>query len=65
MPLDSVTMTALANELRGKITGAKIDKVQQPERDTIILSLRSLNGNCRLAVCGGVGNARVHLYASS
>lgn len=65
MPLDSITMTALSNELRGKITGAKIDKVQQPERDTIILSLRSLNGNCRLAVCGGVGNARVHLTDES
>ena len=39
MPLDSVTVSALARELRGQIVGAKIDKVQQPGRDTVVLSL--------------------------
>ena len=33
MPLDSVTVSAVAAELRKKLTGARIDKVQQPERD--------------------------------
>jgi len=61
MPLDSVTLSALTAELRGEIVSAKIDKVQQPERDTIILSLRGMGKNMRLVVCGGVGNARVHL----
>ena len=61
MPLDSVTVSALTSELRAQITGGKIDKVQQPERDTVLLSLRTPTGNVRLAICGGVGNARVHL----
>lgn len=61
MPLDSVTVSALASELRAQIVGGKIDKVQQPERDTVLLSIRSPLGNVRLALCGGVGNARVHL----
>ena len=61
MPLDSITVSALAQELRGRITGAKIDKIQQPERDTVILSLHGPGGSARLALCGGVGNARVHL----
>ena len=65
MPLDSVTVSALAQELRGRITGAKIDKVQQPERDTLILSLRGPGGSVKLALCGGVGNARVHLTQAS
>ena len=65
MPLDSVTVSALAEELRGKLVGAKIDKVQQPERDTVLLSLRAPAGNVRLAICGGVGNARVHLTTAS
>lgn len=65
MPLDSVTMSALAAELRGQIVGAKIDKVQQPERDTILLTLHGRSGSQRLAVCGGVGNARVHLTTAS
>ncbi len=61
MPLDSVTLSALTTELRAQIVGGKIDKVQQPERDTVMLSIRAPGFNCRLAVCGGVGNARVHL----
>lgn len=61
MPLDSVCVSALASELRPQIVGGKIDKVQQPERDTVILSIRSQQGNFRLALCGGVGNARVHI----
>ncbi len=61
MPLDSLTVSALAAELRGRIAGAKIDKVQQPERDTLILSLHGPGGSARLALCGGVGNARAHL----
>ena len=61
MPLDSVLVSALTSELRAQIEGGKIDKVQQPERDTVLLSVRAVGGNVRLAVCGGVGNARVHL----
>ncbi len=61
MPLDSVTVSALTAELREQIVGGKIDKVQQPERDTVLLSIRSPQRNVRLAICGGVGNARVHL----
>ena len=65
MPLDSVTLSALSAELCRCLTGAKIDKVQQPERSTVLLTLHSQTGNYRLALCGGVGNARVHLTEAS
>ena len=65
MPLDSITVSALAAELRTRVTGAKIDKVQQPERDTVILSLHGPGGSAKLALCGGVGNARAHLTEAS
>ena len=61
MPLDSITVTALAQELRTAIVGAKIDKVQQPGRDTVVLTLHGQTGGMRLLLCGGVGNARAHL----
>ena len=61
MPLDSVFLSGLAGELSERITGAKIDKVQQPERDLLILSLRMPGGNGKLLLNGGVGSARVHL----
>ena len=60
MPLDSVTVSALGRELRKKLVGAKIDRVQQPGRDTILLSVRCGGENLRLCVCGGVGSARIH-----
>ena len=65
MALDSVTLSALAAELRGRCVGAKIDKVQQPERDTVLLTLRGQGGSFRLVLCGGVGNARVHVTEAS
>ncbi len=61
MPLDAVFLSGVTGELKTRITGAKIDKVQQPERDMLLLSLRLLNGNGRLLIHGGVGSARVHL----
>ena len=61
MPLDSVTVSAVAAELRKKLTGARIDKVQQPERDLILLSVHGPEGKYKVALCGGVGSARVHI----
>ena len=65
MPLDSVTVSALAAELRKKLTGARIDKVQQPERDLILLSVHGPEGNYKAALCGGVGSARIHITSAS
>ena len=45
MPLDAITISALCDELRPQLEGARIDKVQQPERDTVLLSVRSLGKN--------------------
>ena len=61
MPLDAVFLSALTQELSEQVTGAKIDKVQQPERDMLLLSLRSRTGNCRMLISAGTGTARVHL----
>ena len=45
MPLDAICLRALTNELKGQLLDARIDKVQQPARDQIVLLLR---GNLRL-----------------
>ena len=61
MPLDAITINAVANELVGSVVGTKIDKVQQPERDTLLLSLRGGGQNMKLLLSAGVGTARTHL----
>ena len=58
MPLDGICMQAVAEELRPKLTGLRIDKVQQPVRDQVILLLR---GNQRLLLCAGAGAPRIQL----
>ena len=61
MSLDSVCLTALMNELAPIIEGAHIDKVQQPARDLLLLSLYTRQGSRRLLISAGVGMARLHM----
>ena len=61
MPLDAICISALANELNTKLEGGRIDKIQQPERDMLLLSLRAKGENLRLLIAAGTGNARVHV----
>ena len=65
MPLDAMTVSALCRELRPQLEGARIDKVQQPERDVVLLSVRSLGKNRRLLIAAGAGNARLHFTAEN
>lgn len=65
MPLDAVCINALERELTERVVGGKIDKVQQPERDMLLLSLRANGRNLRLLLAAGTGNARIHLTEGS
>lgn len=65
MPLDAIFLSALTAELSEKLIGGRIDKVQQPERDMLLLSLRSKGENLRLLIAAGSGNARVHFTESA
>lgn len=65
MPLDALTIRALAAELAPQLEGAKVDKVQQPERDLVLLSLRTKSGNRKLLLSAGVGRARMHFTEES
>ena len=61
MPLDAVCIHFLASELGERLIGGRIDKVQQPERDMLLLSIRAKGENIRLLLAAGTGNARVHV----
>lgn len=65
MPLDAVCLNAVVNELDEILAGAKVDKIQQPEKDEIIISMRTRSGNRRLLISAGTGDARMHLSTAS
>ncbi len=60
MPLDAFCLTAVKNELRSRVIGMRIDKIQQPERDELILSLRGNREALKLLISAGTGDARIH-----
>ncbi len=61
MPLDAFFLSESLPELRQQLISARVDKVQQPERDVLILHLRGNGGVHRLLLSAGSGTARVHL----
>ena len=65
MPLDAVCIAALAGELKDRLEGGRIDKVQQPERDLLLLSVRAKGENLRLLLSAGTGSARIHVTRAS
>ena len=58
MPLDAISLRAVVAELRPELLGLRIEKVQQPARDQVILLLR---GNRRLLINAGANAPRIQL----
>lgn len=65
MPMDGLTIGFAARELNGLLAGGRIDKITQPEKDTIILLIRAGSENRRLLMCASPNNARCHLTVST
>ena len=64
MPLDGIMLGAVVRELQ-RLEGGRIDKVSQPERDEIVLTIRSGGENLRLLLSASPSNARIHLPQES
>lgn len=60
MPLDGMMLHTVLRELREILTGGRIDKVLQPERDELRLLVRAKGENLRLLCSASPNNARVH-----
>ncbi len=58
MALDAAVLALLADELKAKLTEAKIDKITQPTRDEAVLSLHGRTGSYRLLLSARSGSAR-------
>lgn len=63
MALDAICLAAVLHELRGMITGGKIDKIYQPGRDEIVLAMRTVVGNGKLLLSASPNHPRPQLTA--
>ena len=59
MAFDAGMLACVVAEIREKSLGARVEKVFQPERDEIVLQIRSQEGGKRLTIHAGSNNPRV------
>ena len=60
MPLDAVCLLATVREIHARTAEGRIDKIYQPERDEIVLSIRLMRGSVKLLLSAGAGSPRMH-----
>ncbi|NLC42805.1 MAG: fibronectin/fibrinogen-binding protein [Clostridiales bacterium] len=61
MALDGVLLYGLSKELENDLSGGRVDKIQQPEKDEIHLTLRNKGNNFKLLLSASASHPRIHL----
>lgn len=61
MALDGITIYNIIFELKNQLLGGRIDKIYQPQKDEIILSVRSIGANYKLLLSANPSHPRVHI----
>lgn len=64
MALDGIFLSKLRDELKNLIIGLRVDKVNQPTKDEIVLTLRGKGCAYSLLCCVRADSPRLHLTAS-
>lgn len=62
MPFDAMFLSAVCDELRQELIGARVEKIQQPARDMVVLQLR---GKARLLLSASGSRPRFHVTQAS
>ena len=65
MAFDAVFLSAVLEEIRKRCLGARVDKIHQPSRDTLILHLRCREGREKLLFAANPTAPRLHLTTAS
>ncbi len=60
MALDGIYFSNIVTELKSELLDEKVNKIAQPEVDTIILQMRGKNGNQKLLLTSNSNYARIH-----
>ena len=59
MAFDAGMLACVVSEIKKSALGARVEKVFQPERDEIVLQIRSFEGGRRLLINAGSNNPRI------
>ncbi|MBQ1412480.1 MAG: NFACT family protein [Clostridia bacterium] len=65
MALDGAMLHLLRKEIADGILGAKVDKIYQPSKETLIFSMRGKNANRKLLLSASANSARIHFTSFS
>ena len=65
MSLDGITTHFLAKELHERLVGGRIDKIYQPDRYNIVLSVRQESQNFRVLMSANPSGPRIHISTST
>ncbi|MDE6833325.1 MAG: NFACT family protein [Ruminococcus sp.] len=60
MALDGAFLFAVKNELT-QLIGGRIEKIHQPSREEVIISIRTRQGSKKLYISANAGSARIHI----
>lgn len=60
MGIDGLFLRGLKNELAEGLTGTRIDKIHQPSKEELVVSLRSQKANKKLLICVRSSAPRLH-----
>lgn len=63
MALDGIYLHKLKNEIENAVLFSRVDKVSQPSKDEIVLTLRGKNGSKKLLLCIRANSPRIQLTA--
>lgn len=61
MALDGIYLHKLKNEIEKVAVGSRVDKVSQPSKDEIVLTLRGKSGQQKLLLCVRANSPRIQL----
>ena len=65
MAFDAFFLSAVLEEVRGKCIGARIDKIHQPSRDTLMIHMHSREHRTKLLFAANPTAPRLHLTTAS
>ena len=65
MALDALVIRNLTKEIADAVIGGRIDKIHQPEKDEIVLHIRTYENNYKIVISAGTAHPRLHFTSAN